>query len=767
MTNIRNSLTSLWRTSTNPSAAPVASGASATTKTTAEHTADTESPKQAQPVDQFIASESTSTSSHAFAQLTSIETANEARIQQSAEISSIRQAPAAKSAEIASLAVDSLHKPSLWERGKRAVASALIGLAMLGGMAAPVSADAQNTPSTPAAQATQAVQATQTPAQTWLQTQIAQTKQSAQSTQSTQSATGQNLQIKMSAAAEQRATTAVQQFDVEMQKILHYDVESMAQGNMPFQNGDTLTTSQEQAMQGALKKLLQEMPIGAFSPEIAQALQQFLQDRGLSVTDLDAKTLSEMGDVGKDFAQLLVKNWKNNSPASFYSVAGAAAIAVGAYSYFEGSQVLDKLGIHPEVKKSFFHDALTVKAKAAWEKKLTNPRFDLTSDAQFTVKKVKIQVNSEAKIAGPTIGTVRLQTGQLGIRAQTDKTNVGVKANYDATKPQLSFNADASHTFDIGGLGKDKVPLRLDASARGKIEIGGVGAEQAGTSDNENTDTISSQNLSSGTFIEQAKASARLGDPQKTNLNVAADWKRTGNDPSLELTNYQIDGTYKTGPLSIRSSNMMKTSADDAAQKNQHRLGVTYQKKQTSVTGEWQATYQPDVGQYQQSANLRVAREWTVGEQKTPIAASINTQAKSDVPVLQNVDPQWAFQQTTVDMRVGAANSTHVSAGFQLDHTGKPSILQVAGTYTDGGFAMTSQHRTELSGKPIESKLNLTYTRNQLSVSGGVEKNWQTNDVKGNVTATYRQKENLDLMLQGSYSPQSKGAVGIGLRWRF
>lgn len=73
-------------------------------------------------------------------------------------------------------------------------------------------------------------------------------------------------------------------------------------------------------------------------------------------------------------------DFRTNHKAAFYGLAVAGAVGVGALGYTQGSELLNKLGIQPKLRRSFFDDRLVLKAEGEWEKKFKDPKLRLTAE---------------------------------------------------------------------------------------------------------------------------------------------------------------------------------------------------------------------------------------------------------------------------------------------------------------------------------------------------------------------------------------------------
>lgn len=257
--------------------------------------------------------------------------------------------------------------------------------------------------------------------------------------------------------AQERATAAVSRYQDKLAKILGHDAESLALGRTPARTSADLNDDQRAQLQGATKDLLMEMPISALSPAATAKAKDFLDARGVSTEGLESKTLKDLGDVGSDLGKKLVEDFKEASPAGYYGVAAAGAVAVGAYGYAKGSAALEKLGVKPEIKTELFNDQVKLRAKGSWGEKLKDPNLSVAADGTFKVNPattLKVGVSYD----GPT--------DALGYKVGGQYKNGGLTVSGEA-----AFDRDLS--FNQGSLGVTAKAPGLDLRVRGDFVDGG------------------------------------------------------------------------------------------------------------------------------------------------------------------------------------------------------------------------------------------------------------------------------------------------------
>ncbi len=229
---------------------------------------------------------------------------------------------------------------------------------------------------------------------------------------------------------EQAVLSNIDRFTTRLQTTLHHDALSLARGQRPLQEGDSLTAEQQDAMQSAAQDFVKGMPIGALAPELAASIQEKLKDAGVEVRDIASTKLGDLGKIGGDIAKDLLKDFKKDSPTAFYSLAAGAAAAAGYVAWTKGSEKLSQLGIKPELKQKFFDDQLQVKLKGDWQ-------------AHF--KDFKATATVDGKVS---LGEYGRLTGSVTANSRTGFENATVGYNLD--KP--NWNLSASAAFNQGGF---------------------------------------------------------------------------------------------------------------------------------------------------------------------------------------------------------------------------------------------------------------------------------------------------------------------------
>lgn len=288
---------------------------------------------------------------------------------------------------------------------------------------------------------------------------------------------GASVQVR-AASVDAGTKVAFDTFNTRLAQILQRDAGSLAAGLQPITNGDALTPDQQSNMKRAFTDLVQNVPIGAFAPEVQNGLESILGKLGNN-QDLSTTTLKQFGKLGGDAAGKLAKDaigdFKDDHPAAFWSLATAGASAAVVIGYTQGTDALAKLGIKPEVKTKLFGD---VKLKLGVEagKQFSNPAATIGLDGRHTF-------DNGTQIRG-------------GVSAQLHgKAFVGATIDAGVTTT-TGFNADAQVRLDGSGKPYD---ARLSATQQFQTSGGQTGALfMNGTWSNGTNGTVAQSTIAAG-----------------------------------------------------------------------------------------------------------------------------------------------------------------------------------------------------------------------------------------------------------------------------
>ena len=270
-------------------------------------------------------------------------------------------------------------EPGLLDKMRRGVVVALIGLTTLTAFSPPAHADTANTvaPQTtewfePFPTGPPALDLASGASSTALRGFVAQQQQL--QANAVPSAT----QARVDAAT----TQAFDAFQAKLTAILHRDAASLASGLRPIAPGDPLDAASQQQLEGAFRDLVSSLPLSALSPHAANVVSGALDGAGLDHPDLATTRLRDLGHVGGQAARQLVDRLKQDSPAAYWTMAGAAAGAAVVVGYTQGTDALARLGVKPQFSTGVFHDAARVQVGLHTGPHLADPRVNVGVSGQ-------------------------------------------------------------------------------------------------------------------------------------------------------------------------------------------------------------------------------------------------------------------------------------------------------------------------------------------------------------------------------------------------
>lgn len=233
-------------------------------------------------------------------------------------------------------------------------------------------------------------------------------------------------------------------FNSRLEVILQRDAGSLAAGLRPLQSGDSLTADQQKNMERAFGDLLQNVPIGSFSPGVQNTLESALGALG-DHRDLSTTTLKQLGKLGGDAAKTLVDDFRHEHPAAFWSMASAGAAAAVVVGYTQGTDALHKLGIQPEVQTKLF-DGVKLKAGLEAGKHFSDPRVTVGLEGSHTFQGgTTVKGGISAEVAGKTVNTFRLDSGVT----TTSGFNADGYVRFDGKGQPFDAHLSASQRFHL------------------------------------------------------------------------------------------------------------------------------------------------------------------------------------------------------------------------------------------------------------------------------------------------------------------------------
>ncbi|MFZ5469795.1 MAG: hypothetical protein ACOZIN_10190 [Myxococcota bacterium] len=291
---------------------------------------------------------------------------------------------------------------------------------------------------------------------------------------------------------------AIDRFTSRVETTLHHDPLSAARLMRPTHQDDPLTEAQLATLDEAANELLLSIPLGALAPGLATTIQARLAEHDIKVTDPSTLQLKDLGKLGSDIAKDIIKDFKQelkqfrrDSPAAYYSLAGSLALAVGYAAWTSGAGRLEQLGIKPELKRRFFDKRLELKARADKQTLGLEARGHLNAgpgvlsgavsvntreglsaaEVGYSIARPKWSLSSGANADAQGFKTLNAQLGYRPLESlhvtakaahdfRAERTTASLETSY---RPRESFNLSAGLTHDFGA---ERTTANLEASYR-------------------------------------------------------------------------------------------------------------------------------------------------------------------------------------------------------------------------------------------------------------------------------------------------------------
>jgi hypothetical protein len=273
---------------------------------------------------------------------------------------------------------------------------------------------------------------------------------------------------------------ATERYQGKLDYILGHSPKAMAEGRLPFRQGDELSPDQQSALQRETKKFAKDMPIGAFSPETVSRIREFAEAHGVDTTNLEGMSINDLGDVAGDIGENIAKDFagkvKSKNPAVYFGVLGGAAAAIGAYGITQGSEALRKIGIRPQIKTDLFNDRITAKVKAAWDPGLKNPVLGLYGQSNFNLNN-----GARLSVGGGVVGATGDKTASGGwevigaeVNAQyrTENLNLYARGFFNAKDHNVGTDGRRQRV-QLSGHAPEQMRSAFDGGHQSHIKVGG------------------------------------------------------------------------------------------------------------------------------------------------------------------------------------------------------------------------------------------------------------------------------------------------------
>lgn len=537
-------------------------------------------------------------------------------------------------------------------------------------------------------------------------------------------------EVVLSPAAREKATRGLDKLYNTLRTTLNHDAESLARGEMPVRAGDELSETQRETIRDATVEMLKEMPIGALSPRATESLKKILDKHDIDTTNLDTKTIGDLGDVGKELAETLIKDLKTDNPAAFYGIAAAAAAAVGTYGYLEGSEKLREMGLKPEFTTHLFDKSLEVKAEADWGKKFSDPNLRLNTRGTTSLGNLMIghSLSYDTRNADNVSGTLDARLGK------TTGNNLGFSTSGDLEKGFGETKVDGRYSFG------EHTVLKGNARFDGDF---GLTSANLNTASKLNDSANLGFNLNLGEDAALRDLSSTLdykGDNWALNSHVKHRFEEG-------ITDARLTGHVKPlDNLRIDANANLSTDAEDY---------LTLKSTGTSNLGE-NLTLKHNMGYDTRNAdNLTGDFDLRYGDKNY-----IGLTAAGDLE--GGLDKASIYGRTTL----GKNTTLNGRANFDGDLGLTSANFNTVTNFNDSGSLKMDLSLAE-GGALKEAGASLGLKGNNWNFSGNVRHNFMDDYSTGGLKASYTPSENFEASAFGELDTRGESRIGVGVTWRF
>lgn len=206
----------------------------------------------------------------------------------------------------------------------------------------------------------------------------------------------------------------------------------------------------------ALQEMFMDLPLGdsSLGRELIDVLSATPAGRGRDLANLSPRELAgQVGDQAKDWFKDKLERTREDHPALFWGLAAGALVAAGALTYSEGTDLLGKVGVKPEIKHSFFDGALTTGGSLTFGPELSDPELKVDARGKTELAGGTLEGGGGATFAGEDFGHLRPTEYHADALYRRGTTSVKGAASFDGEGDIQRLTAGASHTWkDVGSL---------------------------------------------------------------------------------------------------------------------------------------------------------------------------------------------------------------------------------------------------------------------------------------------------------------------------
>lgn len=206
----------------------------------------------------------------------------------------------------------------------------------------------------------------------------------------------------------------------------------------------------------ALQEMFMDLPLGdsSIGRELIDVLGSTAVGRGRDLANLSPRELAgQVGDEAQDWLKDKLERTRADHPALFWSMAAGALVAAGALTYAQGTDLLGKAGVKPEIEHSFFDGAVTTRGSLTFGPELSDPEAKADVRGRTDLAGGRLEAGAGATFAGEDFGDLHPTEYHADALYRRGGTTLRSAANFDGDGDLQRLRASGSHTWkDVGSL---------------------------------------------------------------------------------------------------------------------------------------------------------------------------------------------------------------------------------------------------------------------------------------------------------------------------
>lgn len=254
-----------------------------------------------------------------------------------------------------------------------------------------------------------------------------------------------------------KAQKVLDKFQARMNKEMQMSARDLVNPNVETIEGQPyLKKIPPERVLDALQDMFMDLPLGdsSLGRELIDVLGSSPVGRGRDLANLSPRELAgQVGDQAKDWIKDKVERTREDHPALFWGMAAGALVAAGALTYKEGTDLLGKVGVKPEIKHSFFDGALTAGGSLTFGPELSDPEAKADLRGRTKLGDGILEGGGGATFAGKDFGSLEPTEYHADALYRRGTTSLRGAASFDGDGDIQRLTGSGSHTWqNVGSL---------------------------------------------------------------------------------------------------------------------------------------------------------------------------------------------------------------------------------------------------------------------------------------------------------------------------